>query len=105
MQPAYLRATIFFADFFPSVNVQKFKALGTDVLRVWAASSNYTGDLAVGPMGMEQAAARLQRFRLLLKFMLGNLQHGTADISSFSRDDMSLVSRSELGLNNPSSVS
>lgn len=73
--------------------MQTLKAFGTDALRIWAASCTYTSDTAVGSKVMGAAEARLQRYRILLKFMLGNLQHGTRDISSFAREDLSLVSK------------
>lgn len=71
--------------------LQISKAFGTDALRVWVASCDYTGDMSIGPRALEIAAGKLQRFRVLFKFLLGNIDSSTREIGSFAREDMSLV--------------
>ena len=46
---------------------------GADVLRLWAASVDYTGDVLMGPTVLAQTADAYRRLRLTLRFLLGNL--------------------------------
>ncbi|KAF9190433.1 hypothetical protein BGZ51_008619 [Haplosporangium sp. Z 767] len=54
-------------------NLQKDPAYGTDVLRLWAASSEYTRDIAIGKTILSQVAESIRKFRNTARFMLGNL--------------------------------
>ncbi|KAF9581664.1 hypothetical protein BGW38_001232 [Lunasporangiospora selenospora] len=54
-------------------NLQKDPAYGTDVLRLWVASSEYTKDVAIGKTILTQVADALRKFRTTARFMLGNL--------------------------------
>ncbi|KAF9922021.1 hypothetical protein FBU30_007906 [Linnemannia zychae] len=54
-------------------NLVKDPAYGTDVLRLWVASSEYTKDVAVGPTILQQVAEGMRKFRTTARFMLGNL--------------------------------
>ncbi|KAF9965115.1 hypothetical protein BGZ70_005390 [Mortierella alpina] len=54
-------------------NLQKDPAYGTDVLRLWAASSEYTKDVAIGKTILTQVSEGLRKFRTTARFMLGNL--------------------------------
>ncbi|KAF9427827.1 hypothetical protein BGZ94_004081 [Podila epigama] len=54
-------------------NQQKDPAYGTDVLRLWAASSEYTKDIAIGSTILAQVAESIRKFRNTARFMLGNL--------------------------------
>ncbi|KAG0359788.1 hypothetical protein BG005_000154 [Podila minutissima] len=54
-------------------NLQKDPAYGTDVLRLWAASSEYTKDIAIGKTILTQVAESIRKFRNTARFMLGNL--------------------------------
>ncbi|KAF9432820.1 hypothetical protein BGZ76_010263, partial [Entomortierella beljakovae] len=54
-------------------NLQKDPAYGTDVLRLWAASSEYTRDIAIGKTILTQVAESIRKFRNTARFMLGNL--------------------------------
>ena len=46
---------------------------GADVLRLWAASVDYTGDVLMGPTVLAQTADAYRRLRLTLRFLLSNL--------------------------------
>lgn len=52
-------------------------ALGVDGLRYLVAQSNFTTDIVAGPLVMDHVAEALKKFRLLFRFLLGNLQKGT----------------------------
>jgi isoleucyl-tRNA synthetase len=58
---------------FGGKNLQKDPAYGTDVLRLWAASSEYTKDIAIGKTILSQVAESVRKFRITARFMLGNL--------------------------------
>ena len=46
---------------------------GADILRLWVAQSDYTGDLRIGKEILKGAADSYRRLRNTLRFMLGNL--------------------------------
>ena len=50
------------------------KQYGPDVLRLWVASSSYTGDLRIGEDILASVAYTYRRFRNTLRFLLGNLE-------------------------------
>ncbi|GAV55028.1 hypothetical protein ZYGR_0AS03510 [Zygosaccharomyces rouxii] len=52
-------------------------ALGVDGLRYLVAQSNFTADVAAGPVIMNHVAEALKKFRLAFRFLLGNLQKAT----------------------------
>lgn len=49
-------------------------ALGTDGLRLWVASSNYTLDVSVSPEVLTRVLENVRKLRVTFKYMLGNLQ-------------------------------
>ncbi|MBN1918107.1 MAG: isoleucine--tRNA ligase [Verrucomicrobia bacterium] len=49
------------------------KTLGADIIRLWVASVDYTGDVMVGPHVIEQTADSYRKVRNTLRFLLGNL--------------------------------
>lgn len=61
---------------------------------MWVASCDYTGDMSIGPRALELAAGKLQRFRVLFKFLLGNLEAAPPslkEVGAIPREDLSLV--------------
>ncbi|RME86007.1 MAG: isoleucine--tRNA ligase, partial [Zetaproteobacteria bacterium] len=46
---------------------------GAEVLRLWVAASDYTGDLRISEAILEQLAETYRRIRFTLRFLLGNL--------------------------------
>ncbi|KDD74309.1 class I (I, L, M and V) tRNA synthetase, partial [Helicosporidium sp. ATCC 50920] len=48
-------------------------ALGADVLRLWAASVDYSADVGVGDRALEAASESYKKLRLTLRYLLGNL--------------------------------
>ncbi|KAF8630473.1 hypothetical protein AX15_002904 [Amanita polypyramis BW_CC] len=67
----------------------KDPAYGADVLRLWAASSEYWRDLSIGPLVLSQTAESLRKIRNSARFLLGNVRDSTA---------LARVPKSELGL-------
>ncbi|KAI9258793.1 Isoleucyl-tRNA synthetase [Phascolomyces articulosus] len=54
-------------------NNKLFPAYGTDVLRMWVASCEYTKDIAVGPSIIAQISDNIRKIRTTARFLLGNL--------------------------------
>lgn len=48
-------------------------ALGTDGLRLWVASSNYTLDVSVSPEVLTRVLENVKKLRVTFKYLLGNL--------------------------------
>ena len=55
------------------------KQYGADILRLWVAQSDYTGDLRIGPEILKGVADGYRRLRNTMRFMLGSLAHFTED--------------------------
>ncbi len=51
------------------------KQYGADILRLWVAQSDYTGDLRIGPEILKGVADSYRRLRNTMRFMLGALAH------------------------------
>ncbi|KAG0225194.1 hypothetical protein BGW42_004607 [Actinomortierella wolfii] len=73
---------------FGGKNVQKDPPYGTDVLRLWAASSEYTKDVAIGKTILSQVQESVRKFRNTARFMLGNLK-GFHEQDSLPYDQLS----------------
>ncbi|KAF9402080.1 hypothetical protein BGX21_011323 [Mortierella sp. AD011] len=73
-------------------NLQKDPAYGTDVLRLWAASSEYTKDIAIGKTILTQVAESIRKFRNTARFMLGNL-NGFKEDQQVPYDDLSRLDK------------
>ncbi|KAF8931689.1 hypothetical protein BGZ58_007468 [Dissophora ornata] len=73
-------------------NLQKDPAYGTDVLRLWAASSEYTKDIAIGKTILAQVAESIRKFRNTARFMLGNL-NGFKEEQQVSYNDLSRLDK------------
>jgi len=73
-------------------NVQKDPAYGLDVLRLWAASSEYTKDIAIGKTILAQVAEGLRKFRTTARFMLGNL-NGFHESQAVPYEDLSRLDK------------
>jgi isoleucyl-tRNA synthetase len=51
-----------------------YDALGPDALRLWAASSDYTRDVVIGPQVLQTVHTSLQKFRVTFRLLLGALE-------------------------------
>ncbi|KAG0177399.1 hypothetical protein DFQ28_005830 [Apophysomyces sp. BC1034] len=52
---------------------KKYPAYGSDVLRLWVASSEYTRDVTIGPSVIAQVSENMRKIRTTARFLLGNL--------------------------------
>ena len=51
------------------------KTSGADILRLWVASADYTGDIRFGPTVLQGTAESYRKLRNTLRWMLGTLGH------------------------------
>ena len=51
------------------------KQNGAEILRLWVASSDYSGDIRFGPGIVQSSVESYRKLRNTLRFMLGNLAH------------------------------
>ncbi len=51
------------------------KTSGADILRLWVASADYTGDIRFGPTVLQGTAESYRKLRNTLRWMLGTLAH------------------------------
>lgn len=54
-------------------DAKKNPAYGTDILRLWVASTEFTRDVSVGPNVIAQVSEVMRKVRTTVRFMLGNL--------------------------------
>jgi isoleucyl-tRNA synthetase len=52
---------------------------GSEILRLWVASSDYSADLRFGPTILQTSVDAYRKMRNTLRFLLGNLAHYDAD--------------------------
>ena len=74
----------------PEKLVKKF---GADILRLWVAESDYTGDLRIGDEIMQLVAGRYRKIRNTFRFMLGNTSCEYTTVSSFNEIDEHMLHR------------
>lgn len=58
----------------PVADGPEFDSMGPDVLRLWAASSDYTRDVSVSVPVLQSVQQALQKLRVTFKFLLGVLR-------------------------------
>ena len=81
---------------------------GADVLRLWAASIDYTSDVRIGEPIIKQVSESYRKIRNTFKFLLGNLSNGenaSFDINkdkvdTFERVDLYILTKLEVVKNN-----
>lgn len=64
-------------------------AYGADVLRLWAAKSDYTTDLPVGTLIIKNISDAMRKFRNTARFMLANIPAGK--VPPLVKEELSLV--------------
>eukprot|EP00931_Biecheleriopsis_adriatica_P031265 TRINITY_DN18359_c0_g2_i1.p1 TRINITY_DN18359_c0_g2~~TRINITY_DN18359_c0_g2_i1.p1 ORF type:complete len:1056 (+),score=244.62 TRINITY_DN18359_c0_g2_i1:50-3217(+) len=67
-------------------------ALGADVLRFWAASLDFTGDVAIGQGILKISADKVTKLRNRFRFMLGNI-HDFDVSDSVAYEDLPLLDK------------
>ena len=74
-------------------NLKKDPAYGADVLRLWIASTDYTGDMAVSAGALKTTAEHLRRLRNTGRFLLGNLAGFEVERDAVRLEDMARIDR------------
>ncbi len=64
------------------------KTLGADVLRLWVASSDYRGEIAVSDELLKRTADSYRRIRNTARFLLGNLYDFDAATQALAPEDL-----------------
>lgn len=72
-------------------NKNKDPAFGADVLRLWAAKADYTGDTPIGPLIIKNTEDSLRKLRNTARFMLANLPK-PEEVPELDQQELSLVS-------------
>ncbi|KAK2465643.1 hypothetical protein APHAL10511_002187 [Amanita phalloides] len=80
---------------FGGENLKKEPAYGADVLRLWAATSEYWRDLSIGPKVLSQTAESLRKIRNSARFLLGSVGNSVAlaGVERVSRQEFGLIER------------
>lgn len=81
---------------------------GADVLRLWAASIDYTSDVRIGEPIIKQVSESYRKIRNTFKFLLGNLSNGENapfdinkdNVDAFERVDLYILTKLEVVKNN-----
>lgn len=81
---------------------------GADVLRLWAASIDYTSDVRIGEPIIKQVSESYRKIRNTFKFLLGNLSNGENapfdinkdKVDAFERVDLFILTKLEVVKNN-----
>lgn len=83
----------------------RWSPYGADVLRLWAASSDYTRDVLIGPKVIRKASESLRKIRNTARFILGNIHDfdpngDQIDLNELSPIDRLLLHRTAVFLEN-----
>ncbi|ORJ27191.1 isoleucine--tRNA ligase [Rouxiella badensis] len=71
--------------------------LGADILRLWVASTDYTGEIAVSDEILKRAADSYRRIRNTARFLLANLNGFDPALHSVKPEDMVVLDRWAVG--------
>lgn len=71
--------------------------LGGDILRLWVASTDYTGEIAVSDEILKRAADSYRRIRNTARFLLANLNGFDPSTDSVAAEDMVVLDRWAVG--------
>jgi len=71
--------------------------LGGDILRLWVASTDYTGEIAVSDEILKRAADSYRRIRNTARFLLANLNGFDPALHSVAPEDMVVLDRWAVG--------
>ncbi|KND91197.1 Isoleucine--tRNA ligase [Tolypocladium ophioglossoides CBS 100239] len=73
----------------------RFDALGPDALRLWAASSDFTSDISIGPSILQPVHNALIKYRTILKMILGSLHQSGRQAPLTKLDQVALLQLSD----------
>ena len=68
-------------------------SLGAEILRLWTASTDYSGELSISDEILKRVVESYRRIRNTLKFLLGNLQDFNIDTDAVALDAMFEIDR------------
>ncbi|KAL0935409.1 isoleucyl-trna synthetase [Colletotrichum truncatum] len=68
-----------------------YEALGPDALRLWAASSEYTRDVAVGQTVLKSVHTVLVKYRTIIKMLLGSMHVSARTAPITTLDHIALI--------------
>ncbi|KAK2009337.1 isoleucyl-tRNA synthetase [Colletotrichum eremochloae] len=68
-----------------------YEALGPDALRLWAASSEYTKDVAVGQAVLKSVHTILVKYRTIIKMLTGSMHESARTAPTTALDHIALV--------------
>ena len=71
--------------------------LGADILRLWVASTDYTGEIAVSDEILKRAADSYRRIRNTARFLLANLNGFNPETDMVKPEDMVVLDRWAVG--------
>jgi isoleucyl-tRNA synthetase len=69
------------------------KQYGADILRLWVASTDYRGDMAVSQNILKQVAESYRKMRNTLRYLLGNIADFNPAIASVERSELEEIDR------------
>lgn len=72
---------------------KKEPAYGTDILRLWASSVEYTRDVNLGTTALTHASENMRRIRNLVKYLLGNISRSGSKTLRPEDAQLSLVDK------------
>jgi len=78
-------------------DLKKQPAFGADVLRLWVASVDYTGDVRIGGNIMSQVSDACRKIRNTIRYILGNLNDFDPAAHAVKYEDMTSVDKWMLG--------
>ncbi|WWC88449.1 uncharacterized protein L201_003360 [Kwoniella dendrophila CBS 6074] len=61
-----------------------FTPRGADILRLWAASVDYTNDVSIGPTSISNATESMRKLRNTLRFLLANIGGEPSELNNAS---------------------
>jgi isoleucyl-tRNA synthetase len=68
-----------------------YDGLGTDALRLWVASSDYTRDVIIGQPVLKATNTSLLKYRTTIKMLLGSMHEDSVDLPLSTLDKIALV--------------
>ncbi|VFP78821.1 Isoleucine--tRNA ligase [Candidatus Erwinia haradaeae] len=71
--------------------------LGADVLRLWTASTNYSGEIAISNQILKSASESYRRIRNTARFLLSNLIDFNPDTDKIKEKNMVIIDRWVIG--------
>ncbi|KAJ0295767.1 hypothetical protein COL516b_012262 [Colletotrichum fioriniae] len=68
-----------------------YEALGPDALRLWAASSEYTKDVAIGQAVLKSVHTVLVKYRTIIKMLTGSMHESARTAPTTTLDHIALI--------------